>query len=121
MLDTDESIETSFVIFPKAVAGFDEYLILVDAAEDLIGKLGYDGIYQLASFHPQYCFAGSNEQDAANFTNRSVYPMLHILRERSIDEALAHYEGPEKIPQRNIEFCKEKGLLYMQLLRNSCL
>ncbi len=120
-LDNDESIETSFLIFPNAFAEFDDYLRLVSEAEDLLVENGYEGIYQVASFHPLYLFANSGEKDAANYTNRSVYPMLHLLREASIDKALEHYSQPEDIPERNIGFAREKGLVYMKMLRDRCL
>jgi hypothetical protein len=82
---------------------------------------GYEGTYQLASFHPDYCFEGEDKNDAANYTNRSVYPMLHLLREDSITKALALYKNPELIPEHNIQLAREKGLLYMQMLRAACL
>ena len=68
-----------------------------------------------------YLFAGSKDSDPANYTNRSPYPMLHILREESIDKALEHHANPEAIPTNNIAFAKEKGLAYFQMLRDSCL
>lgn len=120
-LDSDTTIETTFLIFPGSFKRFDEYLDLVDAAEKLLKKHGYEGIYQLASFHPLYLFANSSPDDAANYTNRSVYPMLHLLREESIDKALAHYQEPENIPVRNVNFAREKGLAYMKMLRDACL
>ena len=120
-LDNDRSIETIFLIFPESFGEFNEYLDLVSRAEKSIKQNGYEGIYQLASFHPLYSFAGSTENDAANYTNRSVYPMLHLLREESIDKALENYKDPENIPERNIHFAREKGLVYMQMLRNACL
>lgn len=120
-LDNEIKIETSFLIFPQSFEKFDDYLELVSLAEDLLIQNGYEGIYQLASFHPLYLFADSPETDAANFTNRSVYPMLHLLREESIDKALEHYKSPENIPDRNIHFAREKGLIYMQKLRDGCL
>jgi uncharacterized protein len=120
-LDDDKTIETSFLILPYSFGDFDEYLDLVDKVEKLLKKNGYEGIYQLASFHPQYLFAGSSEEDAANYTNRSVYPMLHLLREESIDKALENYPSPENIPERNINFAKEKGLVYMKMLKDACL
>jgi uncharacterized protein len=120
-LDNDKTIETSFLILPYSFSDFDEYLDLVAKAEKLLKKNGYEGIYQLASFHPQYLFAGSSENDAANYTNRSLYPMLHLLREESIDKALEYYKNPEEIPERNINFAKEKGLTYMRMLRDACL
>jgi uncharacterized protein len=80
-------------------------------------KQGYEGVYQVASFHPNYLFAGSHENDAANYTNRSVYPMLHLLREEAVEKALEHYKDPETIPERNIQFAREKGLAYMKKLQ----
>jgi hypothetical protein len=119
-LDADESIETSFLIIQDGFKDFAEYLDLVEACEKLLKLEGYSGIYQLASFHPQYRFAGSSVDDAANYINRSVYPMLHLLREAGITKALQHYNDPETIPGRNINFAREKGLIYMKMLRDSC-
>ena len=115
-LDKDEDIETSFIILPNNFADFTTYLNLVDMAEQLITKKNYEGVYQLASFHPQYCFAGEDKNDAANYTNRSPYPMLHILREDSISKALENFPDPESIPEKNIAFARSKGLAYMQEL-----
>ncbi len=119
-LDNDDTIETSFLIFPDTFKRFEDYLDLVSVAEKLLKQKGYNGIYQLASFHPLYRFADSVEDDAANYTNRSLYPMLHLLRESSIDKALEHYNNPEAIPGRNINFAREKGNAYMKMLRDSC-
>ena len=120
-LDQDETIETTLLIFPNAFQSFDDYLDLLALAERELRKTGYEGIYQVASFHPLYRFADSLENDAANYTNRSVYPMLHLLREKTIEKVLRHYSNPEQIPKQNIQFAREKGLAYMQVLRNSCL
>lgn len=120
-LDQDIKIETSFLILSNSFSDFNDYLMLVDLAEKLLQKNGYEGIYQLASFHPLYMFAESTENDAANFTNRSIYPMLHLLREESIEKVLKHFESPEKIPENNINFAREKGPAYMKMLRDSCL
>jgi len=118
-LDNDAGIETSFLIFPNAFQKFDDYLGLLSQAEDRLKRNGYEEIYQVASFHPLYLFANSDENDPANYTNRSIYPMLHLLREESIDKALENYESPESIPIRNINFAKEKGLAYMKMLRDA--
>lgn len=118
-LDDDDEIETSFLIFQNAFEKFDDYLYLVSLAEKLLKRKGYEGIYQVASFHPLYIFADSNENDPANYTNRSIYPMLHLLREESIDKALEQYKNPENIPERNMNFAREKGLLYMKTLRGT--
>jgi len=66
-------------------------------------------------------FAESYDEDPANYTNRSIYPMLHILRETSITDALEHYKDAGRIPQRNIEFANKKGVLFMQGLRAACM
>ncbi|MBK6995370.1 MAG: DUF1415 domain-containing protein [Lewinellaceae bacterium] len=119
-LDRTEDIETTLLIFPKHFADFEDYLDLVELAENLSIEQGYEGVYQIASFHPDYCFEGADADDPANYTNRSPYPMLHLLREDSISKALDHYIDPEGIPERNIAFAQEKGLRYMQLLRAAC-
>jgi len=118
-LDNDPAIETSFLIFPNAFQQFDDYLDLISLAEELLKRKRYEGIYQVASFHPLYLFANSDENDPANYTNRSLYPMLQLLREESIDKALENYKDPESIPARNINFAKEKGLAYMKMLRDA--
>lgn len=120
-LDEDANTETSFLIFPNSFEGFDDYLDLVILAEKLIFDKGYEGVYQVASFHPLYQFDGTKYDDAANYTNRSVYPMLHLLREERIERALENFKSPESIPDNNINFAREKGLVYMKLLRESCL
>jgi len=120
-LDRSVDIETTLVIFPNQFLDFEDYLDLAELAEDLSVEQGYEGIYQIASFHPDYRFEGAKDNDPANYTNRSPYPMLHILREDSITKALDHYIDPEGIPERNIAFAQEKGLLYMQVLRAACL
>jgi len=120
-LNNTKNIETTLLIFPQGFPGFDDYLELVSLGEKLLKKQGYEGIYQLASFHPLYRFAGSPANDAANYTNRSVYPMLHLLREESIEKALQNYPHPEGIPERNIAFARAKGPAYMKMLRDACL
>jgi len=120
-LDEQPAIETTLLIFPDAYPGFDDYLDLVALAEDLLAAQGYEGIYQVAGFHPDYRFAEAPADDPANYTNRSLYPMLHLIREEGIDQALAHYTDPEGIADRNIDFAREKGLVYLKMLRDNCL
>lgn len=119
-LDTEPGIETTLVIYADAFAEFDDYLDFLEVAESLLSEQGYDGIYQLASFHPDYCFQGSAPDDAANYTNRSPYPMLHLLRESSLEQAIAAYPDPENIPQHNIELTRKLGLAKMQALLAAC-
>lgn len=118
-LDEDATIETSLLILPGSFLLFDDYLQMLGLAESLLERENYEGIYQLASFHPEYLFAGSTNEDPSNYTNRSPYPMLHFLRESSITKAVDSYPGIDDVPQRNIAFTKEKGLLYMQQLMQS--
>jgi len=118
-MDT-ENVETVLLIFPMGFKRFDDYLELVDLAEKLLKKENYEGIYQVASFHPLYIFAGASTDDAANYTNRSPYPMLHLLREDRIEQALANYPSPEQIPERNIMFARSKGVAYMSTLLQNC-
>ncbi len=119
-LNIDPSIETTLLIYDCAFTAFDDYLDFLELAEALLIEQDYEGVYQLASFHPDYCFEGAETDDPANYTNRSPYPMLHLLRETSIDRALAAYPHPEKIPQRNIELTRELGLAKMQALLAAC-
>ena len=120
LMDNSESIETILLIFNEGFYDFDDYFDLVDLADALIEDEGYEGVYQVATFHPDYVFEDSHEDDAANFTNRSPYPMLHLLRESSLEKVLEKLSDPEEIPQRNIRFSREKGLAYMQVLLESC-
>ena len=120
-LDDDAGIETTLLIFPHSFLRFNEYLDLVKFVERALRKNGYEGVYQVATFHPDYFFAGAPMDDAANFTNRSIYPMLHILREASIESVLEKYTEPERIPEANMRFAREHGAAYMKMLRDSCL
>ncbi len=108
-LDSDRSIETSLLLYPQGLEAFDDYLDFLELANALLHKEGYEGIYQLASFHPDYCFEGADSDDPANFTNRSPYPMLHLIREDSLEKALEHYPNPENIPLRNIDYLRKMG------------
>ena len=118
-LDSNPSVETSFLIFPSLFNDFFVYLDFVDYAELLIRENEYEGIYQLATFHPNYCFAEVAPDDATNYTNRSPYPMLHILREDSLDKAIAHYGDTEKIPENNIKTMRKLGIESIKKLLSS--
>lgn len=120
-LDEDDSIETTLLIFPMAFNTFDDFLILTELAEQLLEEQEYEGVYQIASFHPEYQFADAPPDDPANFTNRSVYPMLHLLREDRVELAIESHPDAEGIPDRNVMFAREKGLAYMKKLRDTCL
>lgn len=119
-LDKDSSIETSLLIFPTSLSDFDAYLDLLAIATALLKEQGYEGTYQLASFHPEYRFEGAAPDEASNYTNRSPYPMLHILREASVEAALKNVAYPENIPKRNIALTQGLGLSAMQALLAAC-
>jgi hypothetical protein len=109
-LDAEAEIETTLIIYPNNFKQFDDYLDFLAMAESLLIKQNYEGIYQLASFHPHYCFEGENPTDPANYTNRSPYPMLHLIRESNLERALLSFSNPEKIPATNIQLLREMGL-----------
>jgi len=119
-LDRDAARETSLLIFPNGLSDFHDYLDLLALANSLIAKQGYEGIYQLASFHPEYLFAGVAADDPSHYTNRSPYPTVHILRESSVENALSTYSEPEKIPERNIKLTRNLGLAAMRALLTDC-
>ena len=119
-LDEHPEIETTLLIFPDGSPDFDDYLDLVAMAEDLLIAQDYDGVYQVAGFHPDYRFGDAPVDDPANYTNRSLYPMFHLIREESIDQALASDLDPDSIPEKNVAFARDKGLIYMKVLRDAC-
>lgn len=119
-LDSDETIETTLLIYANAFGSFDDYLDFLELAQALLEAQNYEGVYQLASFHPQYCFEDSNDDDPANYTNRSPYPMLHLLRESSLERALVNYPNPETIPENNIHLTRRLGLQKMQASLAAC-
>lgn len=120
LLTIQPDISTSLLVFPDAYGHFRAYLDFLKQSEKQLARKGFEGVFQLASFHPHYCFDGSNQDDPANYTNRSPYPMLHILREDSLSEAISRHKDAANIPQRNIAFAQQKGLTYMkQLLLNT--
>lgn len=120
-LQTNDKIETALLIFPEAVADFDDYLEFLAIANQLLEEQGFADDFQLASFHPDYCFEGEDSQDAANFTNRAPWPMLHLIRQSSIETGLKFYDNPEQIPVRNIKLTRELGYQFLNQLRNRCM
>ncbi|WP_342588196.1 DUF1415 domain-containing protein [Salinicola endophyticus] len=108
-LDANAAIATTLLIAPAGMEDFDDYLDWLELAERLLEDQGYVGIYQLASFHPDYVFEGVEATDPANATNRSPWPMLHLLREAELERAIAHHADPEGIPERNMARLREPG------------
>jgi hypothetical protein len=103
-------VETAFLIHPHALADFLDYNDFVAEAEQLVADLGLEGVIQIASFHPRYQFAGTRPDDVENYTNRSPFPMLHLLREDSITAVNDDPVKLEDIPRRNVETLRRLGL-----------
>ena len=103
-------IETTILIHPFALTDFYVYNDFLDVINTAIADQGLDGVIQVASFHPDYRFAGAHPNAIENFTNRSPYPLLHLIREASIAKAMEDYPDIEKIPERNIQTIREKGV-----------
>jgi len=102
-------VETTLLIHPHVLADFAEYNRFLELADLAVASSGLEGVIQVASFHPRYVFADAAEDDVANATNRSPYPMLHLLREASITRALAEYGDGERIPARNAALLRRLG------------
>jgi hypothetical protein len=120
MLDDNQAIETSLLILSAGFKDFFSYMALLDQVERLLIDEGYDGIYQVASFHPDYCFAGEEADDAANYTNRSPYPLLHFLRESSLESAIASHREIGSIHADNISKARRMGYDTMKENLLSC-
>ncbi len=119
-LDNHDQISTAFIIFSKAYIGFNSYLTMLSKANRILEKYKYDGVYQLASFHPAYVFQDASSDDPTNYTNRSPYAMLHILRETDVTEGIKHYGDTNNIPENNKKFINNNGIVFMQRLLDSC-
>ena len=121
LLDSDPSqCETTLLVHPQVLTDFGEYNDFLDIAEAALSELGCDGVLQLASFHPDYQFAGTEPDDVTNATNRSPYPTLHLLREESIDRAVQAFPEAEAIYETNIATMETLGDSGWQILLAAC-
>jgi hypothetical protein len=105
-----EAVDTTLLIHPHALNDFLDYNDFLDVADAAVEKLGLGGVLQVASFHPDYQFEGTDRDDAGNLSNRSPYPTLHLLREDSIDRAVAAFPDAATIYERNIEALQRLGV-----------
>lgn len=103
-------VDTVLLIHPHVLNDFLDYNDFLDVADETIQTLGLTGEIQIASFHPSYQFADSEPDDIENCTNRSPYPMLHLLRENSIDAAVKAFPKASDIFEKNIETLQRLGL-----------
>lgn len=108
-LREEPQIETTLLVHPDLLRSFPAYNDFLDVADALLEALDMVGEFQIASFHPAYQFAGTQPEDAENYSNRSPYPMLHILREASLEAAIAAYRDVDAVPERNIERLRALG------------
>ena len=104
-----DDVDTTLLIHPQVLTDFLEYNDFLETADALVESLGLDGVLQVASFHPDYQFAGSAPDDVENFTNRSPYPTLHLLREDSVSRAVEAFPDPDVIVERNVETLRSLG------------
>lgn len=121
LLDSDASIETTLLIHAKVLQDFYDYNQFLNYADKLLRQLDLEGVYQIASFHPHYQFDGTDPDDAENYTNRSPYPLLHIIREQSLERAIAASPDLDQVPARNIELMNYLGKDKLRALMQSCL
>jgi len=97
-----EQLETTLLVLPKVMQDFYDFNDFLAIANDLLSEGGWEGVYQLASFHPRYQFAGTEPADLENLTNAAPFPVVHILREESLEQAINAYPDVDDIPARNI-------------------
>ncbi|RUO74787.1 DUF1415 domain-containing protein [Pseudidiomarina sediminum] len=110
----DDRVETSLLVLSQGFTDFNDYLELLDYAQLWLQQEDLEGTLQLASFHPHYQFAGTAADDVTNYTNRAPYPVLHILREASLERVLKRYPTPERIPEDNCARAEELGSAYFE-------
>jgi uncharacterized protein len=105
-----EDVDTTLIVHPYVLLDFLDYNDFLDEADALVAAMDLEGVLQVASFHPQYQFAGTASDDVENFTNRSPYPTLHLLREDSVARAVEAFPDPDTIVERNIETLRKLGI-----------
>ena len=115
-----ERVETTLLIHPHVLTDFEDYNDFLSVAEMALVELELEGVLQIASFHPGYQFAGTMPDDLGNATNRSPYPTLHLLREASIERALAAFPDPEAIFEANIVTLERLGADGWAALQQQC-
>ena len=105
-----EQVETTLLILPFVLRDFLDYNDFLDVADAAVERMALEGVIQVASFHPRYQFDGTDPGDITNYTNRSPYPILHLLREASVDAAVAAFPEAELIYQNNIDTMQRLGI-----------
>jgi len=121
LLNSEPSVETTLLIHPDVLCDFHDYNQFLSDADELLAQMKLDGVYQVASFHPDYQFADTDPSDVENYTNRPPYPMLHLIREESLALAIASYPDVDDIPERNKNLMKSLGENKLKGLLGACL
>lgn len=109
-------VETTLLVHPEVLTDFLDYNDFLDQCDSVVEELELDGVLQVASFHPQYQFADTEMDDVTNFTNRSPYPTLHLLREESVTRAVKIFPDVENIYEQNIAALRELGVVAVRKL-----
>jgi len=104
-----QQIDTTLLIHPRVLGDFPDYNDFLGVAEEAVAALNLEGVLQVASFHPHYQFAGSAPEDIENYTNRSPWPTLHLLREDSVARAVAAFPDAERIFKANMQTLRRLG------------
>jgi len=115
-----ETYDSTLLVHPNLLSDFAVFNEFLGMCEDILAGLSLEGVFQIASFHPRYCFADADENDVGNYTNRSPYPMLHILREASVTLAIADYTDPAGIPEKNLQKLAALSVTEMQAMLQGC-
>jgi len=113
-------VETTILIVPVCFDAFDDYNQFIDLLDVILEKLAMEGEIQIATFHPDYCFADLSYDDVRNYTNRSLYPMFHFIREDSVASARAIHPDIDGIPEANMEKLESLGLNKIRKQIASC-
>ena len=119
-IEQDDSIKTTLLIHPLVLEDFIVFNQFLENADDLLDEMNLTGVFQIASFHPNYQFADT-KVDVENYTNRSPYPMLHIINEEDLEIAIATHPEVDAIPLRNKQLMRELGPDKMKALLKACL
>ena len=104
-----QATSTTLVVVPDALEDFREFLDVAETVRAALAEAEVEGVLQIATFHPDYQFAGTDPDDLGNYTNRAPYPILHLLREEEVGEAVDNHPDPEGIPEQNVERLRQMG------------
>ena len=121
LLARTPAVETTLIIHPNVLGDFNHYNQFLDSADQLLVQMTLEGEFQIASFHPEYRFADTEPDDPENYTNRSPFPILHLLREASLEKVIALTPDIDQVPVRNIQTMNRLGTSTLRSTLQSCL